>query len=97
MKKFGYVPEIRGVTFDVEEEEKETLVGYHSEKLALAYALISTKPGSVTRILKNIRIYNDCHSAFKLVSKIFKRKIAVRDRKRYHHFVEGSCSCLDYW
>lgn len=97
IKKFGYNAETRGVVFDVEEEEKETLVGYHSEKLALAFGFMSTKPGSLIRIVKNIRICSDCHSAFKLISKVFKRKIAVRDRKRYHHFEDGHCSCMDYW
>lgn len=97
IKKFGYVAETRGVVFDIEEEEKETQIGYHSEKLALAFGLICTKPGSLIRIVKNIRICNDCHTAIKLVSKAFKRKIAVRDRKRYHHFEDGRCSCMDFW
>ncbi|KAA8523313.1 hypothetical protein F0562_009736 [Nyssa sinensis] len=89
LKNFGYKAETRGVVFDVEEEEKEAIIGYHSEKLAVAFGLICTKPGSMLRIVKNIRICNDCHSAIKLVSKVFKRKIAVRDRKRFHHFEEG--------
>ncbi|XP_031267863.1 pentatricopeptide repeat-containing protein At5g48910-like [Pistacia vera] len=97
IKNYGYKAETRGVIFDIEEEEKETVIGYHSEKLALAFGLISTRPGSVIRIVKNIRICNDCHLAMKLISKVFKRKISVRDRKKYHHFEEGSCSCLDYW
>lgn len=97
IKKFGYVAETKGVAFDVEEEEKETLIGYHSEKLALALGFICTNPGSGLRIVKNIRICNDCHSVFKLVSKAFGRTIAVRDRKRYHHFEDGVCSCKDYW
>lgn len=97
IKKYGYNSETRTVTFDVEEEEKEALIGYHSEKLALAFGFICTKPGSSIRIVKNIRICNDCHSAIKLVSKAFKRKISVRDRKLYHHFEDGRCSCMDYW
>ncbi|KAF8369501.1 hypothetical protein HHK36_032476 [Tetracentron sinense] len=79
----------RGVLFDVEEEEKEAVIGYHSEKLALAFGFICTEPGSMLRIVKNIRICNDCHSAIKLVSMVFNRKIAVRDRKRFHHLKEG--------
>ncbi|XP_044464177.1 pentatricopeptide repeat-containing protein At5g66520-like isoform X2 [Mangifera indica] len=97
IKNYGYKAETRGVLFDIEEEEKETVIGYHSEKLALAFGLISTEPGSVIRIVKNIRICNDCHSAMKLISKVNQRKISVRDRKRYHHFEGGSCSCMDYW
>ncbi|KAI3911768.1 hypothetical protein MKW92_012302, partial [Papaver armeniacum] len=97
IKKLGYAPETKGVVFDVEEEEKETVVGYHSEKLAVAFGFISKEPGSVLRIVKNIRICSDCHSAIKLVSKVFKRKIVVRDRRRFHHFEDGFCSCNDYW
>lgn len=97
IKKYGYNSETRTVMFDVEEEEKEALIGYHSEKLALAFGFMCTKPESSIRIVKNIRICNDCHSAIKLVSKAFKRKISVRDRKLYHHFEEGHCSCMDYW
>ncbi|KAH7572065.1 hypothetical protein JRO89_XS04G0196200 [Xanthoceras sorbifolium] len=82
IKNYGYNVETRAITFDIEEEEKENVIGYHSEKLALAFGLICTKPGSVIRIVKNIRICNDCHSAMKLVSKLFNRKISVRDRKR---------------
>ncbi|KAI4335220.1 hypothetical protein L6164_013887 [Bauhinia variegata] len=97
IKKFGYNAETRVVAFDIEEEEKEAIIGYHSEKLALALGLMCTKPGLTIRIVKNIRICSDCHSAMKLVSKVYNRKIAVRDRKRYHHFDNGSCSCMDFW
>ncbi|KAJ4708735.1 Pentatricopeptide repeat [Melia azedarach] len=97
IKNYGYNAETSAVMFHIEEEEKETVIGYHSEKLALAFGFISTKPGSVIRIVKNIRICNDCHSAMKLISKVFNRKISIRDRKHYHHFENGSCSCLDYW
>ncbi|KAI3876653.1 hypothetical protein MKX03_027675 [Papaver bracteatum] len=50
IKKLGYAPETKGVVFDVEEEEKETVVGYHSENLAVAFGFISKEPGSVRRI-----------------------------------------------
>ena len=33
----------------------------------------------------------------RLISKVYERKITVRDRKRFHHFQDGSCSCMDYW
>ncbi|XP_058083311.1 pentatricopeptide repeat-containing protein At5g66520-like [Magnolia sinica] len=97
IRKVGHTAETKGVVFDVDEEEKEGLVGYHSEKLAVAFGLISTEPGSLIRIVKNIRICRDCHSAIKLFSMVFKRKVVVRDRIRFHHFEGGSCSCMDYW
>ncbi|KAG0475577.1 hypothetical protein HPP92_015263 [Vanilla planifolia] len=49
------------------------------------------------RIMKNIRICGDCHSAMKLVSKVMEREIIVRDSHRFHHFSSGFCSCGDYW
>ncbi|PHT32750.1 putative pentatricopeptide repeat-containing protein [Capsicum baccatum] len=38
-----YVPKTEYVLFDIEEEEKEHFVGCHSEKLALAFGLLSTR------------------------------------------------------
>lgn len=93
----GYTPDISVVLLNIEREEKETALNYHSEKLAMAYGLISTAPGVPIRIVKNLRICNDCHNATKLLSRIYGREIIVRDRIRFHHFKEGSCSCCDYW
>ncbi|KAK9929336.1 hypothetical protein M0R45_026438 [Rubus argutus] len=70
---------------------------FHSEKLALAFALLNTPPGSTIRIKKNIRVCGDCHSAVKYVSKVEGREIILRDINRFHHFRDGSCSCGDYW
>lgn len=78
-------------------EEKELALFSHSEKLAVCFGLISTSAGTPLHIFKNLRICPDCHSAFKLVSRIYKREITVRDRNRFHCFKEGSCSCSDYW
>ncbi|XP_027072964.2 putative pentatricopeptide repeat-containing protein At3g08820 [Coffea arabica] len=97
LRAAGYVPITDFVLFDVEEEEKEYVLGYHSEKLALAFGLISTRPNDVIRITKNLRICGDCHMAFKLISKITGREIIVRDTNRFHCFIDGSCSCNDYW
>ncbi|XP_027337139.1 pentatricopeptide repeat-containing protein At4g21065-like [Abrus precatorius] len=93
----GYTPDISSVLLNIDNEEKETTLNYHSEKLAMAYGLISTAPGVPIRIVKNLRICDDCHNATKLLSKIYGREIIVRDRNRFHHFKEGSCSCYDYW
>ncbi|PIA32641.1 hypothetical protein AQUCO_04400079v1 [Aquilegia coerulea] len=93
----GHVPTIKGISFDINEEEKEQALSQHSEKLAIAFGLINTKPGVPIRIVKNLRVCEDCHSAMKLISKIFHRLIIIRDRSRFHHFKDGSCSCKDYW
>lgn len=78
-------------------EEREQALLLHSEKLAVCFGLISTRPGMPLRIFKNIRICTDCHAAIKLISDIFSREIIVRDRNRFHCFEKGTCSCSDYW
>ncbi|XP_024968370.1 pentatricopeptide repeat-containing protein At4g21065 [Cynara cardunculus var. scolymus] len=93
----GYVPHVANVLADIEEEEKETALLYHNEKIAIAFMLIKTPPGTPIRVVKNLRVCADCHIAIKLISKVYKREIVVRDRSRFHHFKDGSCSCKDYW
>ncbi|XP_010258413.1 PREDICTED: pentatricopeptide repeat-containing protein At4g21065-like [Nelumbo nucifera] len=97
MKLAGYVAETEMVSYDIEEEEKENSLMYHSEKLALAFGLLKTSSDSTIRIVKNLRICKDCHGFCKIVSKIYKRNIVVRDRNLFHHFAGGLCSCKDYW
>uniref|UniRef100_A0A7N0SWG8 DYW domain-containing protein n=1 Tax=Kalanchoe fedtschenkoi TaxID=63787 RepID=A0A7N0SWG8_KALFE len=97
LKVQGYVPHTENVHADVQEEEKEDALNYHSEKIAIAFALISTPLKTPIRVVKNLRVCGDCHLAIKLISKVYDREIVVRDRSRFHHFNEGSCSCKDYW
>jgi pentatricopeptide repeat protein len=97
IKEMGYVPDTSHVLLLVDEHEREVKLQYHSEKLALAFALLNTPPGSTIRIKKNIRACGDCHSAIKFASKVVDREIIVRDTNRFHHFRDGSCSCGDYW
>eukprot|EP01018_Ginkgo_biloba_P036923 Gb_03481 [translate_table: standard] len=97
MREAGYVPNTNFVLHDVEEEQKEHIVCYHSEKLAIAFGLINIPPETSIRIVKNLRVCGDCHSATKFISKIVAREIVVRDANRFHHFKNGLCSCGDYW
>ena len=97
MKEVGYVADTSAVLLNVDEEEKETVLAHHSEKLAIAFGLISTTPPVPIRVIKNLRICVDCHSAAKFISLVYNREIIVRDRNRFHHFSQGSCSCRDYW
>eukprot|EP01018_Ginkgo_biloba_P040139 Gb_11688 [translate_table: standard] len=97
MKESGYVPNTNFVLHDVEVEVKEHMLCNHSEKQAIAFGLINTSPGTPIRIMKNLRACGDCHSAAKLISKIVRREIIVRDANRFHHFKDGFCSCGDYW
>ncbi|KAK9081965.1 hypothetical protein Syun_030947 [Stephania yunnanensis] len=97
IKEIGYVPETNFVLQDVEDDEKENSLCGHSEKLAIAFGLISTPSGTPLRIIKNLRVCGDCHSATKFISKVANREIIMRDCFRFHHFVDGVCSCGDYW
>eukprot|EP01018_Ginkgo_biloba_P006955 Gb_01588 [translate_table: standard] len=97
IKQAGYVPNTNFVLHDVEEEQKELLLCHHSEKLAIAFGLISTNSGMTIRVVKNLRVCGDCHIATKFISKIVGREIIVRDANRFHHFKDGQCSCGDYW
>ncbi|XP_026443593.1 pentatricopeptide repeat-containing protein At3g62890-like [Papaver somniferum] len=93
----GYITNTNPVLFDLSDEEKEQAVSWHSEKLAVAFGLLSTHSGAPIMIVKNLRICDDCHSAMKAISRVFSREITVRDRSRFHNFREGICSCKDYW
>ncbi|XP_057847995.1 pentatricopeptide repeat-containing protein At3g26782, mitochondrial [Cryptomeria japonica] len=97
MKAAGYIPDTRPALSDVVEEDKESLLCHHSEKLAIAFGLLNTSPGTTIRVVKNLRICGDCHTAIKFISKIVAREIVVRDANRFHHFEHGQCSCGDYW
>ncbi|URE07957.1 Pentatricopeptide repeat-containing protein [Musa troglodytarum] len=97
IKKEGFVPDTQSVLHDIEEELKEQLLSHHSEKLAIAFGLISTPENTTLRIMKNLRVCNDCHSAIKFISKVVGREIIVRDATRFHHFRDGFCSCKDFW
>ncbi|KAI3855106.1 hypothetical protein MKX03_018500 [Papaver bracteatum] len=97
LKLVGYAPNSTGsVLVDLEEEEKKEVVLWHSEKLALCYGLLGAENGSCIRIVKNLRVCEDCHAFIKLVSKVYEMEI-VRDRSRFHHYKDGVCSCKDYW
>nr|XP_043613665.1 pentatricopeptide repeat-containing protein At2g27610 [Erigeron canadensis] len=97
LRDAGYLPDTNYVLHDVEDEHKEDILFRHSERLAVAYGLIATPPGTVLQIMKNLRVCGDCHTVFKLISMIEEREIIVRDSHRFHHFKDGACSCGEYW
>ncbi|XP_009142722.2 pentatricopeptide repeat-containing protein At2g41080 [Brassica rapa] len=97
MKVKGYKPDTASVLHDMDDEEKESDLVQHSEKLAVAFALMVLPEGVPIRIIKNLRVCGDCHVAFKYISVIKNREITLRDGSRFHHFVNGKCSCDDYW
>lgn len=97
MRKLGYVPDTKFVLHDMESEQKEYALSTHSEKLAVVYGIMKLPLGATIRVFKNLRICGDCHNAFKYISKLVDQEIIVRDRKRFHHFRNGECSCSNYW
>uniref|UniRef100_J3L5A5 DYW domain-containing protein n=2 Tax=Oryza brachyantha TaxID=4533 RepID=J3L5A5_ORYBR len=73
------------------------LVGFHSEKLAVAFGLLNGEGGGEVVVIKNLRVCGDCHSFLKTVSALSNRVFLVRDASRFHRFEGGACSCRDYW
>uniref|UniRef100_A0A0E0Q2C9 DYW domain-containing protein n=1 Tax=Oryza rufipogon TaxID=4529 RepID=A0A0E0Q2C9_ORYRU len=55
LKSAGYSPITSQVTVDVDEEEKEQTLLAHSEKLAIAFGLVSLAPNLPVHIIKNLR------------------------------------------
>ncbi|KAL3649315.1 hypothetical protein CASFOL_005718 [Castilleja foliolosa] len=90
----GYVQDRSSLWNDLELEQKEAT---HSEKLAVAFGLLSLSKMTPLHVMKNLRVCNDCHNWIKFVSKVADREIVVRDAYRFHHFENGVCSCKDYW
>ncbi|KZV34825.1 pentatricopeptide repeat-containing protein-like [Dorcoceras hygrometricum] len=97
IRDVGYVPATDEIFCDISEEERDNALHYHSEKLAIAFGLLKTKPGELIHVIKNLRVCKDCHEVSKLISKVYDREIIVRDRNRFHHFKGGLCSCKGYW
>ncbi|KAI7989881.1 Pentatricopeptide repeat-containing protein [Camellia lanceoleosa] len=97
MREAGYVPKTRFVLHDIDQEGKEEALLAHSERLTVAYGFLTTPARAQIRIIKNLRVCGDCHSALKIISKLVGRELIIRDAKRFHHFKDGLCSCCDYW
>lgn len=81
------------------EASKAGILCGHSERLAVGFGLISSTPGTPIWVTKNLYMCGGCHNIIKLISKIVRREITVRDTEQFHHFRDGKCSCGDegYW
>ncbi|GAB2249395.1 hypothetical protein Droror1_Dr00012754 [Drosera rotundifolia] len=97
MERAGYVADTSFVLQRVDDHEKNQAIKYHSERLAVAFGLITFPPERPIRVMKNLCMCGDCHSAIKFMSKCTGRVIIVRDYTRFHRFEDGKCSCNDYW
>ncbi|KAK9735263.1 hypothetical protein RND81_04G194800 [Saponaria officinalis] len=97
IEKAGYVVDTSFVLQQVDETAKKQVIQHHSERLAIAFALVSSPSDRPIRVMKNLRVCGDCHTAIKFMSKCTGRTIIVRDNTRFHRFEDGKCSCSDYW
>ena len=96
LNKLKYNPDTSWILHDVSEKEKKEKLCHHSERYALAFALLITPPGKTIYLYNNLRVCGDCHSTTKLFAKIYNLKIVVSDANRFHHFhPNGTCSCDD--
>ena len=82
-------------SFSLEDEEvsKDDVLCGHSERLAVAFGLINTAPGTSISVTKNQYTCQSCHGILRMISKIVRRDITVRDTNEFHHFRDGNCSC----
>ncbi|XP_044496498.1 pentatricopeptide repeat-containing protein At1g15510, chloroplastic [Mangifera indica] len=83
------------VSIDEIESSKTDIFCGHSERLAVAFGLINTAPGTPIWVTKNLHMCQNCHNIVKFISKVVRRDISVRDTEHFHHFKDGICSCGD--
>ncbi|PKA54815.1 Pentatricopeptide repeat-containing protein [Apostasia shenzhenica] len=94
----GY-EDVEDFCFHEVDEERECVPIGHSEMLAIGLGLVSGGHGRRTavRVTKNMRVCRNCHESGKKISNITGREILLRDPERFHRFVDGLCSCQDFW
>ncbi|XP_031503947.1 pentatricopeptide repeat-containing protein At1g15510, chloroplastic [Nymphaea colorata] len=94
MEATGYKMNEVGLGSEIEGSKAEIFCG-HSERLAVAFSLINTVPGTPIWVTKNLFMCRSCHDAIKFISRVVRREITVRDAEHFHHFKDGVCSCED--
>ncbi len=85
MQHVGQAPYTKGVLHAVEAEGKVFHLCHYGGKLAIAFGLISTAPGTPLQIIKNLWVCEDCHTSTKFNSKVVGRAIMVKDADCFHH------------
>ncbi|KAK7372924.1 hypothetical protein VNO80_06314 [Phaseolus coccineus] len=97
-KSLGYEMLESVEILDEEEGEKTSSPTiYHSEKLAITFGLENLPSFSPVRVVKSTLLCTDSHNFIKYVSTLSGREIIVRDSKRLHKFVNGKCSCGNFY
>jgi hypothetical protein len=61
------------------EEEKGIHLCYHSEKLAIAFGLLSIPPVTHVCIFRNLQACGDSHTSTKFMSQVVENPLTVRD------------------
>lgn len=89
----GYKPQLDLVLDSISDKKKEEALFGHSEKLAMAFGLLSLPSGTTIRVAKNLRMCVDCHNFAKVLSKVERREIYVTDAYCVHNFTDGACCC----
>ncbi|CAJ2629950.1 unnamed protein product [Trifolium pratense] len=84
------ITEFRNRGYQYQESEDKI---YHSEQLAAAYGVLNVPTMAPIRIYKNSLICPHCHTFMMLATQVVGREIILRDRKRFHFFKDGQCSC----
>ncbi|KAL3652994.1 hypothetical protein CASFOL_002675 [Castilleja foliolosa] len=96
-KEQADMPYTRNVLLDIDQEAKKQEMVYNSERLAIAYGLITTPARTPLRIIRAFCMSVDSHIAIKMLSRIVGRELIVKDESVFHHFKDGKCSCNDDW
>ncbi|XP_065630351.1 pentatricopeptide repeat-containing protein At4g02750 isoform X2 [Quercus suber] len=90
IEKLGYIEGQERPISSISEPKlnASTVMNYHSEKLAVTYGILSLPASAPVRVMKNLRVCQDCHTMIKFLSRVEKREIILRDSIRFHHFRE---------
>jgi hypothetical protein len=70
IKEAGYVPDTHPLMHDFEKQQEEQVISQHSEKLVIAFGLMTTASGSPIHVIKHLGVYMDCHTATKFISRV---------------------------
>ncbi|KAJ4779704.1 Pentatricopeptide repeat-containing protein [Rhynchospora pubera] len=97
MEEAGIQRDVSNVGHDFSKRDKVGALCGHTEKLALAFAMVKFESMKNLRIGKNLRVCIDCHEVFKFVSLVYEKEIVLKDPNRYHRFIRGHCTCNDFW
>ncbi|KAK9994742.1 hypothetical protein SO802_024445 [Lithocarpus litseifolius] len=88
IEKLVYIEEMPISSISEPKLNASTVMNYHSEKLAVTYGILSLPASAPVKVMKNLRVFQDCHTMMKFLSRVEKREIILRDSIHFHHFRE---------